>query len=165
MRGARFLAVLLLLVGASSASAGEGDDDPGPPADPRCRVAAKSAAESHGIHISTKCNFAQIAIQVRTRRLIFGFRPTPSLSGPTDPGDSFRCGPFAEKPDRAARCAGRAGSGVRVGSYLVMRNVDCSISSTVEVTGVADCAEDVACTELAYVVTRRLDGVTGCGPG
>lgn len=161
--GGVWVVTALALVTAAGASASP--SDPGPPADPRCRIVATAAGESHGVRYSTKCNFAQISIRVRTGRKMYGFRPRPTLHGPVDPGDEFRCPPFYEPGQLrfAASCEGRAGSGVRVGSYVVTRYIACELSSRVEVTGTADCAAHVACPAIAYSVSKRFEAPGGCG--
>lgn len=152
----------LLAFGCASVASAS-PSDPGPPADPQCRIVAKSARESHGVRLSTRCNFAQISIRVHTGRRLYGFRPKPTLHGPLDPGDAFSCRSFTEEPSFTSRCEGRAGAEVRVGSYFVTRFIACDISSRVEVTGTADCAAKVACPEVAYTVVRKFEGPAGCG--
>lgn len=156
--------VATALLATAAVPAAASPSDPGPPSDPHCRIVEQAARESHGIRISTRCNFAQIAIRVTAARKVYGFQREPTLHGPTDPGDEMRCQSFRRARGKTARCEGRAGSGVRVGTYFVTRNIACDVPSTVRVTGTADCPPDVACPEIAYEVKREFDRPSGCGP-
>lgn len=157
------VALTLIAAAALSLAAAPGGSDPGAVGDPSCRVTLVQARESHGARYSTRCNFEQRSIRVKSTSRIYDVDLDPMLSGSLDQGDEIGC--RVPAVSRVASCEGSAGSGVRVGGYLETKEFNCEVATSFRIGGGPDCAPELACPAIAYEINKERRRPSTCGPG
>ena len=127
---------MTLFVLAASAAALLAGAAPAKDSQPTCHGSTALGNRPHELAFRVSCNFEMESVDVQPAdpAIVRAVRRHPRLRNP-DPEDHFRCW----RHGNAARCAGKAGSHVKLLGALRMHGDRCSTATKIGVSGGMDC--------------------------